>query len=133
MEKTFEETVKETVIAGKNPDRVVPGYTNYPKDWAAQYNMLLMDGITCKSCKHWQSNDGDGLNGKQSKALAAVLEAEIASGRTLTHEQQRKAAIDALPDESCHWCRGTPCPNLGRVCVAGPYGAVGRRLARVDT
>lgn len=49
MEKVNEEL---QIVEGKNPDRVFAGYKNHPKDWNAQYNMLLPDGITCNSCIH---------------------------------------------------------------------------------
>ncbi len=96
-------------VSGKKPTSKTGEYFRNNVWWwrpLADYCLTVAPDI-CKSCKHWQSNDGDGLNGKQSKALAAVLEAEIASGRTLIHEQQRKAEIDAMPDESCRWCAGT--------------------------
>lgn len=39
-------------VAGKSPERVFKGHLKYPKDWIAQYNMLLMDGDTCGDCAH---------------------------------------------------------------------------------
>lgn len=44
--------IKSVIINGKSPERVHSGYLPYPKDWAAQYNMLLMDGTTCSDCIH---------------------------------------------------------------------------------
>lgn len=41
-------------VPGKSPDRVPAYYQKYPKEWNAQYNMLLPDGITCSSCAHCQ-------------------------------------------------------------------------------
>lgn len=38
----------------KDPNRV-PKHFNaekYPDEWVAQYDMLLDDGVTCKSCEH---------------------------------------------------------------------------------
>lgn len=46
--------IQEAIVEGKNPDRVNKVYIQYPKDWKAQYNMLLMDGVTCNSCAHIQ-------------------------------------------------------------------------------
>lgn len=48
------ETIYPEVIPGKNPERVMKGYLKHPSDWKAQYNMLLMDGITCGDCCHSQ-------------------------------------------------------------------------------
>jgi len=39
-------------IEGKSAERVPKGYTYGSEDWKAEYNMLLMDGVTCKSCMH---------------------------------------------------------------------------------
>ena len=40
------------LIVGKSPDRVSKFYLSSPSDWKAQYNMLLMDGVTCGDCLH---------------------------------------------------------------------------------
>ena len=40
------------VIEGKSADMVHKGYIPYPEDWKRQYDMLLMDGVTCGSCAH---------------------------------------------------------------------------------
>lgn len=36
----------------KSKDRVPKYYKEGTKDWEAQYNMLLDDGITCLECRH---------------------------------------------------------------------------------
>lgn len=38
------------IIPGKSADRVPKGYRLGTEDWKAEYNMLLMDGVTCKQC-----------------------------------------------------------------------------------
>lgn len=40
------------VIPGKSPERVNQAYLKSPDEWNAEYNMLLMDGVTCASCAH---------------------------------------------------------------------------------
>lgn len=40
------------LIEGKSADRIPKGYRYGSEDWKAEYNMLLMDGVTCKSCVH---------------------------------------------------------------------------------
>lgn len=42
----------KTITEGKSPDRVPKYFDKYPKEWEAQYNMLLPDNITCASCVH---------------------------------------------------------------------------------
>ena len=54
-----------------------------------------------------QSNDGDGLNGKDSKDLAARLREEISSGRCAKFAAEYEAERKAIPPERCQWCHGT--------------------------
>ncbi len=53
------------------------------------------------------TNDGDGLDSKDSKKLANVLLEEVSSGRTKEVEKVYMADLDAKPDEDCKWCHGT--------------------------
>jgi hypothetical protein len=61
----------------------------------------------CEEVEHGFSNDGDGLDGEMSKKLATVLLKEIKAGNTKKYEDERKAELDALPDERCDYCAGT--------------------------
>ncbi len=60
-----------------------------------------------RNCKHWHSNDGDGLDGKQSKALAQSLKGMLASGLIAKIIEGRDEALAALPNEPCQHCDGT--------------------------
>lgn len=60
----------------------------------------------CKACKHWQSNDGDGLDKNHALALAAVLESRLADGTIAKLIAERDARIAMLPDEPCDICDG---------------------------
>jgi hypothetical protein len=60
----------------------------------------------CAKCTYWQSNDGDGLNGDDAAALAAVLEARLADGTIKNLIAERDAYLAALPDEVCSLCHG---------------------------
>lgn len=53
------------------------------------------------------TNDGEGLDGKDSLALADLLQREIDSGRTMLYSELRKAELSALPKEKCGICAGT--------------------------
>ena len=68
-------------------------------------------------CKYWQSNDGDGLNAKDSLKLADRLAAELASGRTAEYAGQYAKRHAEMPDEDCDLCEGTgirqPIPYRG--------------------
>jgi hypothetical protein len=58
-------------------------------------------------CQAWQSNDGDGLGARGSKALADWLRQEIAAGRTAAYAAERQRGLDALPMVRCEYCAGT--------------------------
>lgn len=96
-------------IYGKNPDSEVGEYLRHSV-WSwhplAEYAQSVAPTIVGK-IKHLHSNDGDGLNGAQSVALAMVLKAEVSSGKTEQYVQARKAALEALPDVPCDICKGT--------------------------
>lgn len=49
MKKQIPETIE-----GKSINRVSKcyNYNECRQDWLAQYNMLLMDGVTCGDCAH---------------------------------------------------------------------------------
>jgi hypothetical protein len=72
--------------------------------------------ITSK-CRHWQSNDGDGLNAANSRKLAEFLQREIDSGRTKAYALVFQSQQEMTPDEVCWLCEGTgtrkPPPNRG--------------------
>ena len=55
----------------------------------------------------WHFNDGDGLGADDSVMLAALLDLELASGRTADFMKLREETISSLPDETCDWCGGT--------------------------
>jgi len=103
------------VVGRKNPDAY---FRNNVWNWRplADYACAIAPEIT-QHCRHWQSNDGDGLNKKNSEALADVLEQEIKSGRCEAYAKIRQAEIDALPNEACWLCDGTgkrkPAPKSG--------------------
>lgn len=44
--------MKKNTIEGKDPNRVPKFYDQYVNDWNNQYDMLLMDTVTCKSCSN---------------------------------------------------------------------------------
>src|SRR5687768_13699993 len=51
-------------------------------------------------------NDGEGLDEVGARALAILLQAEIASGRCEAFATDRRARLAALPDETCPICQG---------------------------
>lgn len=96
-------------VYGKSPTDVVGEYfRNSVWGWhpLAQYCEHVAPEIT-QHCHYWHSNDGDGLDAENSKALAQVLQDEINSGRTQDYVDARKAKLDAMPDLPCTWCGGT--------------------------
>lgn len=81
-------------------------------------------------------NDGWGLGAKKSRDLAALLRENLDNGMTAKYAEERQAALDALPDESCTICAGTgrrmeppqigagdkPCNGCGETGKTRPFG-----------
>lgn len=61
----------------------------------------------CGQVEHAYSNDGDGLDGDDSKALANILLKEHKAGNTQKYQDERDAELKALPDLECNYCNGT--------------------------
>lgn len=61
----------------------------------------------CAKVKYAHSNDGDGLNAADSKALAKILKEKLSSGDTENFEKQWKKEQEESPEETCTHCGGT--------------------------
>lgn len=72
----------------------------------AEYVTTRHPALT-KGCRHWHSNDGDGLSAAQARALGAALAADIAEGRLTDHIAERADRLARLPWEKCRFCGGT--------------------------
>ena len=57
--------------------------------------------------QHLHSNDGDGLGKRDSQKLAVILRQEIESGSFQRYADARNARLNALPDQTCEYCKGT--------------------------
>lgn len=84
----------------------------------------LAPGIT-RHCRHWQSNDGAGLNAANSAALARELRTALASGIVADAIAARDAALKAMPDETCRRCHGR---GVRRDPVGEAQGQTTRRI-----
>lgn len=60
-----------------------------------------------KDCQHWHSNDGDGLDGEASRALAAAVRAAFEDGKVADYVAVRDQMLNDLPDEPCEYCEAT--------------------------
>jgi hypothetical protein len=60
-----------------------------------------------RHCRHWQSNDGDGLSATNSTKLAGVLRSGLSDGTIAEAISARNAALASMPDETCRLCHGT--------------------------
>jgi hypothetical protein len=58
----------------------------------AEYCCEVAPDITSK-CKHWDSNDADGLAAEDARQLAIRVQAEIDSGRTQAYAQRAKVCV----------------------------------------
>ena len=72
------------------------------------------------SCRHrccGGTNDGDGLDADDARALAERLQAEIDAGHTEAYSLRYASSREQLPDEPCETCGGTgtrkPYPKTG--------------------
>jgi len=61
----------------------------------------------CNQVENAYSNDGDGLDDEDSKALATILLAEYKAGNTKKFQDEREAEHKSLPELECDFCNGT--------------------------
>jgi hypothetical protein len=66
----------------------------------ADYCMEIALDIAAR-CEGWHYNDGDGLNDRDSAALADALQREIDSGGCRRYAEIRKSVLEQLPNEPC--------------------------------
>jgi hypothetical protein len=71
----------------------------------ATYACEIAPAITAK-CKHWYSNDFDGLNGEDSILLADRIQQEIDSGRTEKYARLRHSGRGMTLSEFIRLCGG---------------------------
>src|SRR5258707_908097 len=96
-------------VYGKKPESETGKYFRNNVWWwrpLAEYCCVVAPELTAK-CQHWQSNDGDGLNARDSKILATVLKEHVANGHAKAYEAIREAEQNAMADEKCWLCEGT--------------------------
>jgi hypothetical protein len=92
-------------VYGKQPSSEIGEYFRNNVWWwrpLADYCLEVAPVALTSKCQHWHTNDGAGLNGQDARALAAILRAEVASGRTASYAMAREArvaagAMSALP------------------------------------
>ncbi len=58
-------------------------------------------------CTYWQSTEGDGLGARAARELGRKLKAMVEDGRMADLIALRNAALDAVPDQPCQYCRAT--------------------------
>ncbi len=73
--------------------------------------IVLLAGEESRPCRHWHSNDGDGLTKPQSLKLATKLKELLRNGEIGTYIARRDAVLAAMPDKPCQWCHGTGVRN----------------------
>jgi hypothetical protein len=76
--------------------------------WGALAELCLIAAPEiCAACKHWYTNDGDGLNAEQAIQLADALEARLLDGTVERFIGDKAAYANSLPDEICTNCGGS--------------------------
>jgi hypothetical protein len=76
--------------------------------WCALADICLsVAPEVCSACKHWYTNDGDGLDAAGASKLADVLELRLSDGTIEQWISKKIAFAKSLPDEPCSHCGGT--------------------------
>src|SRR5262245_18574844 len=102
-------------VCGRNPSNEAGEYFRNNNWWwrpLAVYACDVAPGVAGR-CKHWHTNDGDGLNNEDSITLADALQAEVDSGRCLSY----RARYSPLPHclrSYAGYAKGQACVNLFR-------------------
>jgi hypothetical protein len=94
-------------VKGRKPVSETGKYFRNSTWWwhpLASYCVQIAPTITT-SCKHWYTNDFDGLDGEDARALADALEAEVASGRCQAYAMRRDADIAARASDPLMDCK----------------------------
>lgn len=60
-----------------------------------------------KETEYWGSNDGQKVSAKSAVKIADYIDAALGSGELQTYVAERDAALAALPDEPCEYCKTT--------------------------
>lgn len=96
-------------VYGKNPTNEVGEYFRNNVWWwrpLADYACYIAPETTA-ACKHWHTNDGDGLDADGAATLAKELKASIDDGRAESYIKIRDAELSAMPSQVCTYCKGT--------------------------
>jgi hypothetical protein len=76
--------------------------------WCALADIcLFVAPEICAACRHWYTNDGDGLDADRATQLAEALQARLSDGTVGRFIREKLAYANSLPDESCRYCAGT--------------------------
>jgi hypothetical protein len=102
-------------ICGRNPTGERGQYFRNNVWWwhpLADYCIKVAPNI-CASCRHWHTNDGDGLDAAGAVTLADALRTEIDAGRTEAYARRYASDQELMPDQPCNICAGTGMRTLG--------------------
>lgn len=90
-------------------------------DWlVGQFPMLT------RKCRYWHSNNGDGLNARQSLKLAEALQGALQEGRVLRYAQERVATLEdsfLTKSAGCAKDRGRAPTRSGALTVSTAQGS----------
>lgn len=105
-------------VIGQNPTSKEGEYfRNSVWGWQplAEYCIEVAPDVTAR-CRYWHSNDGDGLDGRNSLLLADALQREIDSGRCKRWADIRASTLERAPNKPCWLCEATgtrkPLPEI---------------------
>jgi hypothetical protein len=89
-------------VCGKAPRTELGRYFSNNVTWwhpLADYCCLVVPEI-CASCKHWHSNNNDGLDDAKAAALGKILQARINDHSIDAYAQACALALEKLPKKS---------------------------------
>ena len=96
-------------VYGTNPTKEVGQYYRQSVwGWHPLWNYVENEfPALAVKVEHGHTNDGDGLDSEDSKALAAAMQEALANGTAEQYVKELEAEIAALPDVDCSVCKGT--------------------------
>jgi hypothetical protein len=104
-----EEDIMGMDVIGKNKNSEVGSYFRRNVwGWRPLWKYVeLIHSDLAEKVEHSQSNDGDGLDGKDSSELARRLRADLADGTAYRYVSVRNEWLAGLERTACPHCEGT--------------------------
>lgn len=115
-------------VIGKNQESAVGSYFRRNVwGWRPLWQYVeTVHADIAEKVEYAGSNDGDGLNGEDSRALAKRLREDLEDGTVARYVAERNEWLAGLPRQECQWCEGT---GIRRDAIGLDMGMPERELA----